>query len=156
MKYSGQRKLLCEISRLSKLNAFNLLGYWTNTNASIIVYKVRPEGTGFNTYARTECTWPQLTFLALVPWIWPCTHDIYWDKREYMVVISSEARLLKLLAQLKTLSDQGGIIYPYLRIYAAVIMKGNNWIKLSQNLTLAKIEKHWYLHHCCSDSGYCR
>jgi len=33
---------------------------------------------------------------------------------------------MKLLAQLKTLSDQGGIIYPYLRIYAAVIMKGNN------------------------------
>ena len=27
MKYSGHRKLLCEISKLSKFNAFNLLGY---------------------------------------------------------------------------------------------------------------------------------
>ena len=27
MKYSGHRKLLCELSKLSKLNAFNLLEY---------------------------------------------------------------------------------------------------------------------------------
>ena len=27
MKYSGDSKLLCEFSKLSKLNAFNLLGY---------------------------------------------------------------------------------------------------------------------------------
>ena len=27
MKYSGHRKLLCELSELSKCNAFNLLGY---------------------------------------------------------------------------------------------------------------------------------
>ena len=27
MKYSGRRKLLCELSKLSKFNAFNLLGY---------------------------------------------------------------------------------------------------------------------------------
>ena len=27
MKYSGHRELLCELSKLSKLNAFNLLGY---------------------------------------------------------------------------------------------------------------------------------
>jgi len=27
MKYSGHRKLLCELSKLSKFNAFNLLGY---------------------------------------------------------------------------------------------------------------------------------
>ena len=26
MKYSGHRKLLCELSKLSKFNAFNLLG----------------------------------------------------------------------------------------------------------------------------------
>ena len=38
MKYSGQRKQLCE---LSKFNAFILLGYQTNTNACI-VYKFRP------------------------------------------------------------------------------------------------------------------
>ena len=69
MKYSGHRKLLCEIcelSKLSKLNAFILLGYKTNTDSSIIVYKFRPERTGFNMYA--EYTEPQLTFLALVSW----------------------------------------------------------------------------------------
>ena len=27
MKYSGHRKLVCELSKLSKFNAFNLLGY---------------------------------------------------------------------------------------------------------------------------------
>ena len=27
IKYSGHRKLLCELSKLSKFNAFNLLGY---------------------------------------------------------------------------------------------------------------------------------
>ena len=43
MKYSGHRKLLCELSKLSKLNAFNLLGYQTNTDASNLVYKFRPE-----------------------------------------------------------------------------------------------------------------
>ena len=32
----------------SKLNAFNLLGYQTNTDASILVYKFRPERTGFS------------------------------------------------------------------------------------------------------------
>ena len=34
-------------------------------DASIIVYKFRPERTGFNMY--TEYTQPQLTFLALHP-----------------------------------------------------------------------------------------
>ena len=63
MKYSGHRKLLCELSKLSKFNAFNLLGYKTNTDASIIVYKFRPKRTDFNMY--TEYTRPQLTFLAL-------------------------------------------------------------------------------------------
>ena len=67
MKYSCHRKLFCELSKLSKLNAFILLGYKTNTDASILVYKFRPERTGFNMYA--EYTQPQLTFLALVPCI---------------------------------------------------------------------------------------
>jgi len=53
--------------KLSKLNALILLGYKTNTDASILVYKFRPERTGFNMYA--EHTPPQLTFLALVPWL---------------------------------------------------------------------------------------
>ena len=60
MKYSGNNKLLCE---LSKLNAFILLGYQTNTDASTLVYKFRPERTGFNMYA--EYTQLQLTFLTL-------------------------------------------------------------------------------------------
>ena len=63
MKYSGHRKLLCELSKLSKFNAFNLLGKLTNTDASILVYKFRPERTGFNIYV--EYTQLQLTFLAL-------------------------------------------------------------------------------------------
>ena len=66
MKYSGHSKLLYELSKLSKFNAFNLLGYYRNTDTSILVYKFRPERTGFNMYA--EYTRPQLTFLALVPW----------------------------------------------------------------------------------------
>ena len=63
MKYSGHRKLLCE---LSKFNAFKLLGYYRKTDASILVYKFRPQRTGFNMCA--EYTRPQLTFLALQPW----------------------------------------------------------------------------------------
>ena len=66
MKNSGHRKLLCELSKLSKFNAFNLLGYWTNTDASILVYKFRQERTGFNMYAKY--TQLQLIFLALQPW----------------------------------------------------------------------------------------
>ena len=57
MKYSGHRKLLCELSK------FNLLGYETNTDASILVYKFRPERTSFNMYASIRQL--QLTFLAL-------------------------------------------------------------------------------------------
>ena len=68
MKYSGHRKLLCELSKLSKFNALNLFGYYTNTDASLLVYKFRPKRTGFNMYA--EYTQPQLTFLA----IHPCIH----------------------------------------------------------------------------------
>ena len=48
MKYSGHRKLLCE---LSKLNALIFQGYQTKTEASILVYKFLPERTGFNMYA---------------------------------------------------------------------------------------------------------
>jgi len=39
-----------------------------NTDASILVYKFRPERTGFKMYA--EYTRPQLTFLALHPCIY--------------------------------------------------------------------------------------
>ena len=60
MKYFAQKKLFCE---LSKLNAFILHGYQTKTDVSILVYKFRPERTGFNMYA--EYAKLQLTFLAL-------------------------------------------------------------------------------------------
>ena len=65
MNYSSHRKLLCEFLKLSKLNVFILLGYLRNTDASVLVYKYRPERTGFNMYA--ENTQPQLTYLALLP-----------------------------------------------------------------------------------------
>ena len=63
MKYFGQKNLLSELSKLSKLNVFILLEYLTNTNASILVYKFHLEKTGFNMNA--EDTQLQLTFLAL-------------------------------------------------------------------------------------------
>ena len=63
--HSGHRKLLCELSKLSKYNVFNLLGYNTNTDASILVHKFHPGRTGFNMYAKY--TQLQLTFLALQP-----------------------------------------------------------------------------------------
>ena len=62
MKYSGLKKKLREFSKFSKLNVLILLEYWTNTDASILVYKFRPERTGFNMYA--EFMRLQLTFLA--------------------------------------------------------------------------------------------
>ena len=66
MKYSGHRKLLCDLSKLPKFNAFNLLGYQLNSDASILVYKFRPERTGFNMCGRvyaTEINFPCITFL---------------------------------------------------------------------------------------------
>ena len=65
MKYSGHWKLLRELSKLLKLNAFILLGHQRNTDASTLVYKHRPERTGFNMYA--ENTQQQLTVLTLLP-----------------------------------------------------------------------------------------
>ena len=83
MKYSGHKKLLCELSKLSKLNAFILLGYQTNTDASILVYKFRPERTGFNMYAgrvyATAINFPCIITLglpecaALLPGFVQCT-----------------------------------------------------------------------------------
>ena len=64
MKYSGQRKLLCELSKFSKLNAFILHGYQRNTDSSTLVYKHSPEKTGFKMYA--ENTQQQITLIALL------------------------------------------------------------------------------------------
>jgi len=85
MKYSGLRKLLCEVSKLSKLNVFILLGFETNTDASILVYKFRPERTGFNMYA--EYTRPQLTFLALVLWGFAWSENVKNKKVNIVAVI---------------------------------------------------------------------
>ena len=63
IKYSGHRKVLCELSKLLKYMIYPP----DNTDASILVYKYCPERTGFNMYA--ENTQLQLTFLALLPCI---------------------------------------------------------------------------------------
>ena len=67
MKYSGQMKLLCELSKLSKWIAFVLLEDYKNTDASILVYKSHPaspaERNGLNKYAKKRQ--PQLTFLVV-------------------------------------------------------------------------------------------
>ena len=62
------------IIKIIKFNAFNLLGYLTNTEASILVNKFRPERIDFNMYA--EYTRPQLFFLAFHPLIHPIIHWI--------------------------------------------------------------------------------
>ena len=57
------------IIKIIKIKFFyspRILNKQKNTDASILVYKFRPERTGFNMYA--EYTQPQLTFLALIPW----------------------------------------------------------------------------------------
>ena len=53
------------ISKLSKLNVFNLLGYLTNTDPSILVYKFRPKRIGFNIH-RVYTT--AINFSCIVPW----------------------------------------------------------------------------------------
>ena len=63
MKYFGHRKLV--LFELSTFNAFNLLEYLTNTDASSLVYTFCPKRTGFNMYA--EYTQLQLAFLLLQP-----------------------------------------------------------------------------------------
>ena len=54
--FSGYRKLLCEFSKLSKLNAFILLGYYTNTDASILVYKIPAKESWFQYVRRVYTT----------------------------------------------------------------------------------------------------
>ena len=48
-----------------KINAFNLIGYYTNTIAPIFVYKFRPERTGFNAEYATALNFPCFITLAL-------------------------------------------------------------------------------------------
>ena len=63
MTYSGHRKLLFELSKLSNSMLLTSSDTKTNTDASILVNKFRPERTGFDMNA--EYTQLQLTFLAL-------------------------------------------------------------------------------------------
>jgi len=72
MKYAGKRKLLCELSKLSKFNPFFLHGYVTNTDTSILVYKFRPERTLRREYATainfpSIITWTQLIVMEVKP-----------------------------------------------------------------------------------------
>ena len=56
MKYSGQGNYnYVNYQNYKKCNAFNLLGYLTNTDASILVYNFRPGKTAFNMYAERNC-----------------------------------------------------------------------------------------------------
>ena len=70
MKYSVHRKLLCELSKLSKFNAFNLLGYYTNTDSCIYsCLQIPPRGNWFQYVSRVYATainFPCITFLISV------------------------------------------------------------------------------------------
>jgi len=67
MKYSGHRKLLCEISKLSKIKCFCppriLDEHWCIYSC----YQIPPRKNWFQYVRRAEYTQLQLTFLALVP-----------------------------------------------------------------------------------------
>ena len=66
MKYSGHRKLLCELSKLS--NFMFLTSSDTKRKLMhlfILLFKFRPKRTGFNMYV--EYLRPQSTFLSLYP-----------------------------------------------------------------------------------------
>ena len=53
MKYSGHKKLLYELSKLSKFNALTSSDTKrTLMHLYILVYKFRPKRTGFNVYAK--------------------------------------------------------------------------------------------------------
>ena len=55
MKYSGHRKLLCELSKLSKFDA------------SILVYKFCPKRTGFKMYAEYTLYTTAINFPCITP-----------------------------------------------------------------------------------------
>ena len=93
MKYSGHRKLLYKLSKLSKFNAFNLLGYKTNTDASILVYKFRPKRSGFNVYA--EYIRPQLTLLCITALVLQYSFKL----QALEICITVQLFLYKLVAQ---------------------------------------------------------
>ena len=62
MKYSGPRKLLCELSKLSKLNALT----FSDTER----LQIPPRENWFQTFNMyAEYTQLQLTFLALHSWL---------------------------------------------------------------------------------------
>ena len=69
MKYSGHRKLLCELSKLSNLMLLTSSDTKRKLMHLFLFTNSAQKRTGFNTYA--EYTRPQLTFLALHPWYGP-------------------------------------------------------------------------------------
>ena len=65
MKYSGHRKLLCELSKLSNLMLLTSSDT-KQTLMHLFLFTNSAQIPGFNMYA--EYTRQQLTFLALHPW----------------------------------------------------------------------------------------
>ena len=63
MKYSGHRKLLCELSKLSKFNAFLTVWDTKQTLMHLFLFTNSAQRELVSMYA--EYTRPQLTFLAL-------------------------------------------------------------------------------------------
>ena len=71
MKYSGHRKLVCELSKLSKFNAFNRLGYKTNTDAPKFLFtnSAQRELVSICTQSNgTAINFPCI--ITLVQWTW--------------------------------------------------------------------------------------
>ena len=121
MKYSGHRKLLCELSKLSTLNDFTLLRYQKNTDTSILVYKQRQQRTGFNMY--TENAQQQLTFLALLPCNNICVMCMYVYCRSTDETLSWTSRTVRELCRFKERLDNHLIPQVY---YSAGSRRG--WI----------------------------
>ena len=70
MKYSVHRKLLCELLKFSKLNAFILLGFKTNTDAFCL--QIPPRENWFQYVRRVYATainFPCLSLLYHPLWV---------------------------------------------------------------------------------------
>ena len=94
--------ILLWIIKIIKIKCFHiLLGHQRKTDTSILVYKYRPERTGFNMYA--ENTQAQSTFLALLP----CPHLYTVDLRlqcTYTVTSSTLYTVHSVLEYTRTVS----------------------------------------------------
>ena len=115
MKYSGHRKLLCELSKLSTLNDFTLLRYQKNTHTSILVYKQRQQRTGFNITS--------INFPCLLPCNNICVMCMYVYCRSTDETLSWTSRTVRELCRFKERLDNHLIPQVY---YSAGSRRG--WI----------------------------